>query len=218
MLSGREASVSSGQGWGARVERATPSVPWAVAVPCCVSLGSGGWSSPTRASGVTGSGGRSPCLPDPGPTELRAAGRGPRWVQALGRAPCSELLPSPSSWGTLPLMGGPPAGTPEPDFLPPTAICLSGGAGSGSGASSEWHSLVSRPPHGVSDAGSQPEGGGTPSPGGDAVPQAGGWVPEAGTVWGGGWRLVRGWGRAGRRGLAASTPGLAPGLRMSRAW
>lgn len=154
-------------------------------VPCCLSLGSGGWSGPTPAGGVTGSGGRSPCLPDPGPTELRAADRGPRGVQALGRAPCSELLPSPSSLGILPLMGAPPAGTLEPDFLPPTTISLSGGAGSGSGASSGWHSLVSRPLRGDSEAGSQPEGRGTASPGGDAVPQAGGRVPEAGTVLGG---------------------------------
>lgn len=46
MLSRREASVSSGQGWGARVERATPSVPWAVACPLLCIFGEWGMEQP----------------------------------------------------------------------------------------------------------------------------------------------------------------------------
>lgn len=206
--------MSSGRGGGPVLSEQQPQSHGLLLVPCCLSLGSGGWSGPTPAGGVTGSGRRSPCLPDPGPAELQAAHRGPRWVQALGRAPCSELLPSPSSLGILPLMGGPPAGTLEPDFLPPTTMSLSGGAGSGSGASSGWHSLVSQPPRGDSEAGSQPEGRGTASPGGDAAPQAGERVREAGTVRGGWSRLVRGWAGGGWW----SPLGLAPGLHSSHAW
>lgn len=94
-----------GQGGGPVLSESNTLSPMGCRCPLLCIFGEWGWSSPTRASGVTGSGGRSP-MPYLWPQRSCVQQAGGPGGFKLWEPPCSELLPSPSSWGTLP-MGGP---------------------------------------------------------------------------------------------------------------